>query len=130
MTAAREREFTAETGTPAAARVFAKQATEALLPTAPPAQLCDDVELVVSELVTNAVRAGSPTVQVEVAHEGPRLVVRITDAATGWPEAREAGIPTRAGGGCRWSVRSAPRGASDHASGKIVWAELVIPDPS
>jgi anti-sigma regulatory factor (Ser/Thr protein kinase) len=90
--------------------------------------LCDDLELIVSELVTNAVRAGSPTVVVSVGTQEGRIVVRVSDEAAGWPEQREATIHDIGGRGLplvsalseTWGVRMAD-------TGKVVWAELKIP---
>jgi anti-sigma regulatory factor (Ser/Thr protein kinase) len=123
-----ELELVGDSSSPAAARSFAKSALSALLSTPVPASLCDDLELVVSELVTNAVRAGSPTVRIEMALEGDAVMIRVGDSATGWPEAREAGIHDTGGRGLplvsavssSWGVR-----ISEH--GKTVWAALAIP---
>jgi anti-sigma regulatory factor (Ser/Thr protein kinase) len=123
-----EHEFAGDPRSPAGARSFAKSALGDLLTTPVPSSLCDDVELVVSELVTNAVRAGSPTVRVGVAIKQDRVVVQVSDVAGGWPEPREAGIHDPHGRGlplvsalsASWGVRRAP-------IGKVVWAELPIP---
>lgn len=124
---ATQQEFTGDSGSPAAARAFAKAALGELITTPIAPELCDDVELVVSELVTNAVRAGSPTVRVEVLREGARVTVRVTDKAAGWPEEREAGIRDTGGRGLplvsavssAWGVRLA-------GAGKVVWADVDI----
>lgn len=52
--------------------------------------LCDDVALIVSELVTNAVRASARVVDVELRVDEKRVEVRVTDDATGWPTPRSA----------------------------------------
>lgn len=124
-----EHEFAGDAQSPAGARSFATSALGDLLTTAVPSPLCDDLELVVSELVTNAVRAGSPTVRVGVAIEQNRVVVQVADEAAGWPEQRAAGIRDPGGRGLplvsalstSWGVRMA-------ATGKVVWAELTIPE--
>jgi two-component sensor histidine kinase len=48
----------------------------------------DDLVLVVSELVTNSVRAGADSVEVELVSAGDDLELRVTDDAAGWPEPR------------------------------------------
>lgn len=49
----------------------------------------DDVVLVVSELVTNAVRAGARTVDVELVSTDDDLALHVADDAPGWPQARD-----------------------------------------
>ncbi|MDT4926831.1 MAG: hypothetical protein QOG01_4544 [Pseudonocardiales bacterium] len=123
-----QREFAGDATSPAAARTFAKAALTDLLDRSVPPVLCDDLELIVSELVTNAVRAGSPTVVVSVGTQDGRILVRVTDEAEGWPEQREAtthdiggrGLPLVSALSETWGVRKAD-------TGKVVWAELNIP---
>lgn len=130
MAAPTEQRFAGESASPAAARGFATSVLNELLPAPIARTLCDDIELVVSELVTNAVRAGSPAIHVAVAHENNRIVVRVRDEAPGWPEQRDAGVSDPTGRGlalvsaicAAWGVRLA-------ANGKIVWAELAVPGP-
>jgi anti-sigma regulatory factor (Ser/Thr protein kinase) len=113
---------------PSAARGFARSALATLLSTPAPASLGDDIELVVSELVTNAVRAGSPTVTIEMALEADAVLIRVSDTATGWPEAREAGIHDTGGRGLPLvSAISSSWGVRISESGKTVWAALAIP---
>lgn len=127
-----EREFAGDPRSPAAARAFAKDNLGAVLGLriAPPV-LCDDVELVVSELVTNAVRAGSPTVRVTLEDADGQLRVSVTDFTGGWPEQREAGVQDTGGRGLPLvSAISASWGVRLVADGKTVWADIVVPtDP-
>ena len=89
--------------------------------------MCDDVELVVSELVTNAVRAGSASVEVSLALENSRVAVRVTDEAAGWPEERNAGIHDTGGRGLTLvSAMSAAWGVRLTEAGKVVWAEIAL----
>ena len=91
------------------------------------AETCDDLVVIVSELVTNAVRAGSGEVGLTVGLERGRVVVRVTDSAVGWPEPRTAaiddpggrGLPLVAALSAAWGVRLAD-------TGKTVWAELAV----
>lgn len=127
MPGRREREFSADAHAPAAARAFAKDAIGRLLNRSVRPSLCDDVELIVSEFVTNAVRAGSETVHVSIRHDGDVIEIRVRDEADGWPEQRHAAVDDPTGRGLplvsavsrRWGVRLADRG-------KVVWAELAV----
>lgn len=127
-----EREYVASARTPAAARSFVSTAVRELLDGSGPDDLYDDLyddlALVVSELVTNAVRAGSPTVRVALAEERSRVVVRVTDEAAGWPHERAAGADDPGGRGLPLvSALSTNWGVQPQAGGKVVWAELAVP---
>lgn len=50
----------------------------------------DDLALVVSELVTNAVRAGATRIGVELLVAEHRVELRVDDDASGWPTPRQA----------------------------------------
>ncbi len=127
MAAQTEREFVAGPRAPGVARSFAKATLAALLAPVPPT-LYDDLELIVSELVTNAVRAGSPTVRVALSVERTRVVVRVSDEAAGWPQQRAAGVNDPGGRGLPLvSALSATWGVRPAACGKVVWAELAVP---
>ncbi|WP_432543135.1 ATP-binding SpoIIE family protein phosphatase [Kineococcus sp. SYSU DK002] len=90
---------------------------------------CDEAELVVSELVTNAVlHTGSPTA-LTLRHDvsGAVLCVGVEDGSTRQPQPRDPGEDATGGRGMgivevvahRWWV--APRG-----DGKTVWADLLV----
>ena len=128
MTGPIEREFVADPHTPAAARAFAKATLGSLLPPPIPDALSDDVELVVSELVTNAIRAGSPVIGVEVGVERTRVVLRVRDEAVGWPAQRASGSDDPGGRGVPLvSALSATWGVRLAETGKVVFAELAVP---
>lgn len=128
MSAPPAHEFAGEPTSPAAARSFAKKAVAALLAGAVPQSLCDDLELVVSELVTNAVRAGSPTIGVTVELVRGRVVVRVSDRAGGWPHERQSRLDDVGGRGLPLvSALSAAWGVQLADDGKVVWAELDVP---
>jgi anti-sigma regulatory factor (Ser/Thr protein kinase) len=123
-----QREFVGDPTSPAAARSFAKAALSDLLDRSVPPVLCDDLELIVSELVTNAVRAGSPTVHVSLGVEDDRIAIRVTDEAQGWPEQRTATIHDVGGRGLPLvSALSETWGVRVVETGKVVWAEIKIP---
>lgn len=125
-----EREFAGQATAPADARHFARAALDDLIGPAARGTLGDDVELIVSELVTNSVRADSPAVRVElsVSESGSTLLVSVGDLAAGWPEQREAGIHDTGGRGLPLvSAISSSWGVRMLETGKTVWAQLDIP---
>jgi anti-sigma regulatory factor (Ser/Thr protein kinase) len=89
----------------------------------------DPTDLVVSELVTNAIEAGSPEIEVYARVDGDAVRVWVSDAV---PLAPQAHTPSPHGGGwglhiihevaTRWGVR--PR--VDGHPGKTVWAEVLL----
>lgn len=109
--------------TPALARAFAR---ETLARADAPALVDDDVTLVVSELVTNAVihGAGDVTLGVEVGDEAVRVEVADRDPELG---ARPAvRVDAETGRGLLLVSRLAQRwGVRRDGPGKVVWADLV-----
>jgi anti-sigma regulatory factor (Ser/Thr protein kinase) len=123
-----EREFACDPHTPSAARSFATETLHRQLGHSLSPEVRYDVELIVSELVTNAVRAGSKDVIVCVGVEGGKVIVRVTDYASGWPEQREASVHDAGGRGLPLvSALSAAWGVRMADSGKMVWAEVPVP---
>ena len=130
MTGLTEREFAGDARSPAAARGFAKSTVTRLLGRPVPPLLGDDIELIVSELVTNAVRAGSSRIVVGVGLDDGRIRLHVTDEAGGWPEPRHAGVYDTHGRGLPLvSALSASWGGRLAPPGKVVWAELAVPGP-
>lgn len=121
-------DLTADTRAPAAARRFVSTTLPELVSPLPDT-LRDDAELVVSELVTNAVRSGSAVAAVELERKGRRISIAVRDESDGWPEPRQAGIHDVRGRGLPLvSAVSAAWGVRLTQQGKLVWAELDIPD--
>lgn len=98
-------------------------------------EVVDTAELVLSELVTNAVRARAPRgcqVGVRIAHSEKERVLRleVSDAGEGRPEVRNPNEDEIGGRGLllvealthRWGVQEREGGV-----GKTVWAELKAP---
>jgi anti-sigma regulatory factor (Ser/Thr protein kinase) len=90
------------------------------------AHMTDDVELVVSELVTNAVRYGERPISLRAGMQGRTLTLAVEDAdPSRVPTQRDAGPDSTGGRGLlligavsqRWGCTVGP-------SSKIVWAEL------
>lgn len=83
-----------------------------------------DPVLVVSELVTNAVKAGAKRVEVEVAVKGGRIDLIVLDDAGGWPTPRRPTDEDVNGRGLAiverlahsWSVTSSKQGKRVTAS--------------
>ena len=95
-----------------------------------------NIELVLSELITNAMQAGSTQISVEVLLHCDRVVLSVTDDAPGWPEPRNAADADSGGRGLAiiaalahdWGITATP---NDQAgTGKTVWSVLPIPDPT
>jgi anti-sigma regulatory factor (Ser/Thr protein kinase) len=112
---------------PRLARAFAADALESW---AAPVEKVDAVQLVVSELVTNAVvhAPESPSITLELFRTQEAVRVLVSDASPQEPERREGPAPWSAGSGRgvalvdsiadRWGTeRRSPRG-------KTVWCEL------
>ncbi len=85
-------------------------------------------ELVLSELITNAIRYGSPPVKVRLLHDSS-LVCEVSDGSSTAPHLRWAESTDEGGRGMflvaqlahRWGTRYPP-------GGKVIWAEQLIPD--
>ncbi|MFJ2703065.1 ATP-binding protein [Streptomyces sp. NPDC087428] len=95
----------------------------------------EEGELILSELVTNAVRVPAPGdrmvgVRIECRGRGELLRLEVSDAGAGHPEVQRPGELDKGGRGLllvealahRWGVDERPAGI-----GKTVWAELLAP---
>ncbi|MFE5405980.1 SpoIIE family protein phosphatase [Streptomyces sp. NPDC056580] len=86
-------------------------------------------ELVVSELVTNAIRYGSRPIRLRLIHDAATLIVEVSDASHTAPHLRRARTFDEGGRGLllvaqltqRWGTRHTPEG-------KTIWAELALTD--
>ena len=88
-------------------------------------QIGDDVLLVVSELVTNAVRYVKPPVCVSVRADETTVTVGVSDAASDRPAMRTADDDAENGRGLLlMSLLSAEFGVRPEGTGKVVWARL------
>jgi anti-sigma regulatory factor (Ser/Thr protein kinase) len=93
------------------------------------AEVLDEAELVVSELVTNAVLASCSSTTVSITTDRSRVRIGVTDDAPGRPTLLHAATDAVRGRGLAivcmlasdWGVT-----AVDHG-GKEVWAEIPIP---
>jgi anti-sigma regulatory factor (Ser/Thr protein kinase) len=109
---------------PALAREFISEHANGLSP-----ELLDDALLLVSELVTNAVRYGEPEIVLHVRHDPPGIGVSVHDAGPELPQLTDTPPdPAKQGGrglrivdalAQRWGVSRTRR-----QPGKTVWFEL------
>lgn len=91
-------------------------------------RLLDDATLLISELVTNALRYGGPPIVVAVDCDGAGLDVRVRDGSPELPVPRAAAPDAESGRGYllldllsqRWGVEREP----EQAGGKQVWFRL------
>ena len=108
--------------TPAAARAVVRDALER----GSADVRIDDVALVVSELVTNAVLHGDGDITLDVVVEPATVRIAVEDSGSGAAEAVDAAGNAESGRGlmlvskiaARWGVRPAHRG-------KVVWADVL-----
>ncbi|MDQ2796988.1 MAG: ATP-binding protein [Actinomycetota bacterium] len=117
-------ELSAGPDAPRAARRFVVEHAEIL-----PPELIEDAELLVSELVSNAVRYGRPAIMVIITLEPPLVGVSVRDEGEMIPSASPTSVPTSAVSGrglvivdrlsSAWGVTPA-----DPPPGKTVWFRL------
>jgi signal transduction histidine kinase len=91
-------------------------------------EVVDDLLLVVSELVTNAVRHGSPPVRLEVLADDDVVRVAVNDGDPGLPRPRTVGDDAEGGRGMTLvDLLSRDHGTSALPPGKTVWASVTRP---
>jgi anti-sigma regulatory factor (Ser/Thr protein kinase) len=129
MTRQAHHRFPATSRAPGAARdAFA--AALAMAYTDPPAAAAADAALIVSELVTNAVRAGAEQIDVDYVFNEHDLLISVRDDAPGVPTRRSAGYLDTTGRGLQLvealakTWRTVPHGAI----GKSVHASVALGD--
>ena len=91
------------------------------------AELVDDVVLLVSELVTNAVIHGRPPVEVRLRRSLDSVVLEVHDGATTLPRKQRPAPEDEHGRGLLLVALLADRwGTSPTPHGKSVWATFVL----
>ncbi|WP_432169177.1 SpoIIE family protein phosphatase [Streptomyces sp. 1222.5] len=84
-------------------------------------------ELVVSELVTNAIRYGSHPIRLRLIHDAATLICEVSDTSHTAPHLRRAKIFDEGGRGLLLVAQLTQRWGSRHtADGKTIWAELPL----
>ncbi|WP_406301738.1 ATP-binding protein [Streptomyces sp. NBC_00885] len=96
-----------------------------------PLEESETVELLVSELVTNAVRHGAGPILLSVTVRGGSLRCEVTDAHPAFPCLKAAGADDESGRGMRLLHELSHRcGVRADHQGKTVWFELWAPGPT
>ncbi|MFP1629650.1 SpoIIE family protein phosphatase [Streptomyces sp. 5K101] len=86
-------------------------------------------ELIVSELVTNAIRYGSPPVQLRLIHDDS-LICEVSDTSSAAPHLRRARVFDEGGRGLMIVAQLTERWGSRHTgTGKTIWAEQLLSAP-
>ncbi|WP_445525606.1 SpoIIE family protein phosphatase [Streptomyces cyslabdanicus] len=86
-------------------------------------------ELVVSELVTNAIRYGTPPIRLRLIHDESHLTCEVSDTTHTAPHLRRAKTWDEGGRGLLLVAQLTRRWGSRHtAEGKTIWAELGLLD--
>jgi anti-sigma regulatory factor (Ser/Thr protein kinase) len=124
----RSESFPCAASSPAEGRKFcARNLAEVLAERDGAGRVIADAELIVSELLTNAIRANCSSTQVMLSTSDSALRIEVHDDAEGTPELRHPDITEHRGRGLlivsalsrRWGVEASN-------GGKRVWAELAL----
>ncbi|OMI40142.1 SpoIIE family protein phosphatase [Streptomyces sparsogenes] len=87
-------------------------------------------ELIVSELVTNAMRHATAPIQLRLIHDRT-LICEVSDGSNTAPHLRRARVFDEGGRGLLLVAQLSRRWGSRHsATGKTIWAEQALPPPS
>ncbi|MEV8546521.1 SpoIIE family protein phosphatase [Streptomyces sp. NPDC051572] len=87
-------------------------------------------ELVVSELVTNAIRYAKPPIELRLIHD-TSLISEVSDASNTSPHLRRARVFDEGGRGLLLVAQFAQRWGTRHTpDGKTIWAEQTLPADS
>ncbi|MEU8028195.1 SpoIIE family protein phosphatase [Streptomyces sp. NPDC049099] len=86
------------------------------------------MELVLSELITNAIRYGSDPIHVRLIHDRS-LICEVADGSSTSPHLRYAATTDEGGRGLFLVSQLAERWGTRYTDqGKVIWAELAVPD--
>ncbi|KUM99813.1 PAS sensor protein [Streptomyces yokosukanensis] len=111
---------------PALVAPFRKKAVEQL-DTWGLGEVAFTTELVVSELVTNAIRYGSHPIRLRLIHDAATLICEVSDTSSTAPHLRRAKTYDEGGRGLLLVAQLTQRWGSRHTpEGKTIWAELPL----
>ncbi|MEU7167559.1 SpoIIE family protein phosphatase [Streptomyces morookaense] len=92
-------------------------------------ELSFTTELILSELITNAVRYAAAPIRLRMLRGGGSLVCEVSDASSTAPHLRYAATTDEGGRGLFLVAQLADRwGTRYTATGKIIWSEQALPD--
>ncbi len=88
-------------------------------------EVTDELSLVVSELVTNAVRHAAPPLDLEIEVSDDEVLVAVDDGSPGRPVVRPMSVDAEGGRGLQMvETLCTETGVRPHPPGKTVWAAL------
>ncbi|MET9834387.1 SpoIIE family protein phosphatase [Streptomyces sp. NPDC006385] len=88
-------------------------------------------ELVISELVTNAIRYGTDPIRLRLLHDRDSLICEVADGSSTAPHLRRAATTDEGGRGLFLVAQFAQRwGTRYMARGKVIWAEQSVHGPA
>ncbi|WP_181802094.1 ATP-binding protein, partial [Streptomyces shenzhenensis] len=91
-------------------------------------ELSFTTELVVSELVTNAIRYGGPPIRLRLIRDTGTLICEVSDGSSTAPHLRRARVFDEGGRGLLLVARLSRRwGTRQTAAGKTIWCEQALP---
>jgi anti-sigma regulatory factor (Ser/Thr protein kinase) len=124
-----ERSFACDHTVPSMARTWTRATVLSMLPRVETTDdVVDDVEIVVSELVTNAVLASCAALHLALDVSAGRVHIEVSDDAAGWPIQQETSLTDAHGRGLAIvAALSSSWGVRERSAGKVVWAELELP---
>ncbi len=101
-------------------------ATDQLAAWEVPDQLAFSTELIISELVTNAIRYAGGPIAVRLIRTGSTLICEVSDSSNTQPRFRRAGTTDEGGRGLFLVAQLSQRWGSrfEGPAGKTIWAEL------
>ncbi|MEU2427734.1 ATP-binding protein [Streptomyces sp. NPDC007851] len=123
----RESRFPAATASIAAARHWVRDCVEGFGGPLRRPQMIQTAELLVSELITNAIRHGSGPPLIRLTWNGRWLRIAVSDAGDRWPRKRATSSTEPGGFGMQLLELLAGRwGVTRCHPGKTVWADLSL----